>query len=59
MIKVLVLDAEQGRIPLNVVRSLGREGIELHVAGSLNISTPFYSRYCKKKIVYPSVSLKP
>jgi len=59
MPKVLVTDAEQGRIPLNITRSLGRKKINVYVAGDMKIATPYFSTYCKKKVVYPSISLRP
>lgn len=59
MIKVLVTDAEQGRIPLAIIRSLGRAGIEVHVGGCLKVATPYFSKYCTKKVVYPSIDSEP
>jgi|TARA_Y100000310_G_C20639680_1_gene793192 predicted ATP-grasp superfamily ATP-dependent carboligase len=59
MPKVFVTDAEQGRIPLSLVRSLGRKGIKIHVGGDMKIATSYYSAYCTKKVVYPSILLKP
>ena len=59
MSKVLVTDAEQGRIPLNITRSLGRNEIKVYVGGDMKIATPYYSSYCTKKVVYPSILLKP
>ena len=59
MPKVLVTDAEQGRIPLNITRSLGRKEIKVYVGGDMKIATPYYSSYCTKKVVYPSILLKP
>lgn len=59
MVKVFVTDAEHGRIPLNIIRSLGRKGIKCYLGGCLKIATPYYSRYCTKKVIYPSPVSKP
>ena len=59
MVKIFVTDAEQGRIPLNIIRSLGRKGIECYVGGCLKVATPYYSRYCTQKIIYPSPVSQP
>src|SRR3989338_1960049 len=59
MAKVLVLDAEYGRVPLCVIRSLGRAGIDVYVGGSFKIATPYFSRYCVRRVVYPSPETNP
>lgn len=55
MVKVFITDAEAGRIPLNVVRSLGRKGIKVIVGGSMHFAPAYFSRYCSKKVIYPSI----
>jgi len=59
MKKVFVTDAEEGRIPLNVIRSLGRKKINVTVGGEMEFAPPYLSAYCNKRVVYPSVSEKP
>ena len=59
MSKIFVMDSEQGRIPLNVVRSLGRKGINSKVGGSMSVTTPIFSTYCESKFTYPSIANQP
>jgi predicted ATP-grasp superfamily ATP-dependent carboligase len=42
------------RKTLAVVRSLGRRGIRVTVGESTDIATSFFSRYCSRRIIYPS-----
>ncbi|MBD3355477.1 ATP-grasp domain-containing protein [Candidatus Woesearchaeota archaeon] len=59
MAKVFVTDAEQGRIPLNVTRSLGAKKIKVFNGGYLNAAPVYFSRYSSKKVIYPNISDKP
>jgi len=59
MTKVFITDAEQGRVPLCIIRSLGKAGFKVYVGSCLKIATPYFSRYCSKKIVYPNPSIYP
>jgi predicted ATP-grasp superfamily ATP-dependent carboligase len=58
-IKIFVTDAEEGRIPLSIIRSLGPKNIKLYVGGDMKFATPYFSRYCTKKVVYPSIKDEP
>ncbi len=51
--KALVTDAQM-RNSLAIIRSLGRNGIEVTGAEDTRFATGFFSRYCKKRIVYPN-----
>ncbi len=42
------------RKTLAVVRSLGRRGIRVTVGESTCIATSFFSKYCSKRVIYPS-----
>lgn len=42
------------RKTLAVVRSLGRRGIPVTVGESTAIATSFFSRYCSRRVIYPS-----
>ena len=42
------------RKSLAAVRSLGRKGIEVTVGESCRIATSLFSKYCKRRIIYPS-----
>ncbi len=53
MPKVIVTDASE-RAALAVIRSLGKRGIEVIAADSINFNMGFLSKYCKRRIVYPS-----
>lgn len=53
MSRVLVLDA-QTRNSLAVIRSLGKKGIEVTACEDTKFATAFYSKYCVKRVVYPS-----
>ena len=59
MPKVFVTDAEQGRIPLSITRSLGRKKIQVYNGGYLGITPVYFSRYCTKKVKYPFISARP
>ena len=43
----------QWRKTLAAVRALGREGFIVWVGDKWKLSTSFFSRYCKRKVVYP------
>ena len=58
MSKVLVLEAN-GRNVVSVVRSFGRQGIYVVCAEDSPIALSFFSKYCNKKLVYPSPKKKP
>jgi len=47
------------RKTLAVVRSLGRRGIRVTVGESTRIATSFFSKYCGKRVVYPSPFREP
>lgn len=51
--KVLVTDAQM-RSSLAVIRSLGKQGIEVFAGEETRFATSFFSKYCKKYVVYPS-----
>jgi len=53
MTKVLVTDGHW-RKTLAVVRSLGRKGIDVTVGERTFFNTSFFSKYCSRRIVYPS-----
>ena len=42
------------RKTLAVVRSLGRKGIPITVGESTIIATSFFSKYCSRRVIYPS-----
>ncbi|HPZ06808.1 MAG TPA: ATP-grasp domain-containing protein [Candidatus Eremiobacteraeota bacterium] len=44
---------------LAVVRSLGKKNINVTCGDSTNLCSSFFSRYCNKKILYPSVKKNP
>jgi len=50
--KVLVTDASE-RAALAVIRSLGRKGIEVTAGDSVRFSMGFFSKYSKRRILYP------
>ena len=50
---VLVTDGHW-RKTLAVVRSLGRKGIRVTVGERTFLNTSFFSKYCSRRIVYPS-----
>ncbi len=50
---ILVTDGDI-RSALSIVRSLGRRGFNTIVGSEKEKSLAFYSKYCSKKIVYPS-----
>ncbi len=51
--RVLITDGHW-RKSLAAVRSLGRKGIEVTVGESCRIATSLFSRYCTRRIIYPS-----
>jgi predicted ATP-grasp superfamily ATP-dependent carboligase len=53
MAKVLVTDGHW-RKTLALVRSLGRKGIHVTVGERTFLNTSFFSKYCSRRIVYPS-----
>jgi len=53
MARVLVTDGHW-RKSLAVVRSLGRRGVSVTVGERTFLNTSFFSRYCARRIVYPS-----
>ena len=50
---VLVTDGHW-RKTLAVVRSLGRKGVHVTVGERTSLNTSFFSKYCSRRIVYPS-----
>lgn len=51
--KVLVTDAQM-RNSLAIIRSLGRQGLAVTGAEETRFATSFFSRYCARRMVYPS-----
>jgi predicted ATP-grasp superfamily ATP-dependent carboligase len=51
--RVFVTDGHW-RKTLAAVRSLGRRGIRVTVGESTGIATSFFSRYCSRRVIYPS-----
>lgn len=51
--KILVTDSQM-RNSLSIIRSLGKKGFEITAADETKFSTGMYSKYCSKKLVYPS-----
>ena len=51
--KVLITDAHW-RKSLAAVRSLGKKGIEVTAGESCRIATSLFSKYCTRRIIYPS-----
>jgi len=58
MARVLVTDGHF-RKTLAVVRSLGRKGIPVTVGERTYLNTSFFSKYCFKRLVYPSPRRSP
>lgn len=58
MMKVLVTDGHW-RKTLAVVRSLGRKNVHVTVGERTFLNTSFFSKYCSRRIVYPSPRLNP
>lgn len=51
--KVFVTDAQM-RSSLAVIRSLGKQGLEVTGGEETQFTTGFFSKYCKHNVVYPS-----
>ena len=51
--KVLVTDGHS-RAALQIVRSLGKLGLEVHVSEKFSINPSFFSNYASKSFVYPN-----
>ena len=51
--RVFVTDGHW-RKTLAVVRSLGKKGLQVTVGESTSIATAFFSRYCSRRVIYPS-----
>jgi len=58
MPKVFVTDGYWHKT-LSVVRSLGEKGIDVSVGESTRLSTALFSRYAKKRVIYPSPKRNP
>jgi predicted ATP-grasp superfamily ATP-dependent carboligase len=58
MDKALVLDGMWNK-SLSAVRSLGRRGFYIAAGESTFFATALFSKYCKKKLVYPSPLSRP
>lgn len=58
MPRVLVTDG-LWRKSLAAVRSLGRKGVDVTVAGDSRFTTSFFSRYCRKKLILPDAADQP
>jgi predicted ATP-grasp superfamily ATP-dependent carboligase len=55
---VLITDGHW-RKTLAAVRGLGRNGVRVTVGESTRIATAMFSRYCSRRLAYPSVFFKP
>ncbi|MGZ3514922.1 MAG: carboxylate--amine ligase [Thermodesulfobacteriota bacterium] len=58
MASVLVTDGHF-RKTLAVVRSLGCKGIDVTVGERTSLNTSFFSKYCRRRLVYPSPRQRP
>jgi predicted ATP-grasp superfamily ATP-dependent carboligase len=58
MARVLVTDGHF-RKSLAVVRSLGRKGISVTVGERTFLNTSFFSKYCARRLIYPSPQRSP
>lgn len=58
MPKVFVTDGYWHKT-LSVVRSLGEKGIDVSVGESTRLSTALFSRYAKRRVIYPSPKRRP
>jgi predicted ATP-grasp superfamily ATP-dependent carboligase len=58
MSRVFVTDGHW-RKTLAAVRSLGRRGIEVTAGESSGVATSLFSKYCSRRVVYPSVRHHP
>ena len=56
--KILILDAMWNKT-LAAVRSLGRRGFYLAVGEKTRFATAIFSRYCSRRLIYPSPLSKP
>ena len=56
--KVLITDG-RWRKTLATVRALGKKGINVTCSDSTGLACALFSRYCKKKLIYPSIKKKP
>src|SRR3989304_678978 len=56
--KILIFDAMWNKT-LAAVRSLGKRGFYLAVGEKTRFATALFSRYCSKRIVYPSPASMP
>jgi predicted ATP-grasp superfamily ATP-dependent carboligase len=55
---VLVTDGHF-RKTLAVVRSLGQKGVDVTVGERTFLNTSFFSKYCSRRLIYPSISRYP
>ena len=58
MPKVFITDGYWHKT-LSVVRSLGEKGIDVAVGESTRLSTALFSRYAKRRVIYPSPKRRP
>ena len=58
MTRVLVTDGHF-RKTLAVVRSLGQKGVQVTVGERTFLNTAFFSKYCTRRLVYPSPRQSP
>ena len=58
MSRVLVTDGHW-RKTLAAVRSLGKRGVEVTVGESSRVATALFSKYCRRRVIYPSVRRHP
>lgn len=57
MPRVLVTDASE-RAALAVIRSLGKKNIEVTAGDNARFNIGFFSKYCKKRVLYPPPELE-
>lgn len=57
MKRILVTDGHS-RATLQIVRSLGRAGHEIHVSEKFKLNPSFFSKYTKKHLIYPNPSFE-
>jgi predicted ATP-grasp superfamily ATP-dependent carboligase len=56
--RVLITDGHW-RKTLAAVRSLGKRGVEVTVGESSHVATSFFSKYCRRRLAYPSLHRHP
>lgn len=49
-----ILVTDGGRIGVDIVRSLGKKGVDVDTAGVTRLSPSFFSKYCRDSMIYTS-----